>query len=100
MVATNEKPNMAFGRETKPRRILILQGLRSYDGTATKAPIKIEICRRYFKCFASISCWPSSLNKIAEVHLRLLGTNGFHVKAKIERFTAAGWLCRQNLKYQ
>ena len=27
--------------------------------------------------------------KIDEVHFRLLGTNGFHVKAKNERFTAA-----------
>ena len=37
--------------------------------------------------------------KIGEVHFRLLGTNGFHVKAKNGRFTAAGSRCRQNLKY-
>ena len=31
--------------------------------------------------------------KIGEVHFRLLGTNGYHVKAKNERFTAAGSSC-------
>ena len=41
-----------------------------------------------------------TLHKIGEVHFRLLGTNGFLVKAKNERFTAAGWRCRQNLKYE
>ena len=29
-----------------------------------------------------------------------LGTNGFHVKAKNEKFTAASSRCRQNLKYE
>ena len=38
--------------------------------------------------------------KIGEVQFRLLGTNGFHVKAKNERFTAAGSRCRQNYKYE
>ena len=38
--------------------------------------------------------------KIDGVHFRLLGTNGFHVKAKNERFTAASSRCRQNLKYE
>ena len=41
-----------------------------------------------------------ALHKIGELHFRLLGTNGFHVKAKGERFTAAGSRCRQNLKYE
>ena len=37
------------------------------------------------------------LHKIGEVHFRLLSTNGFHMKAGNDRFTAAG--CRrQNLK--
>ena len=40
------------------------------------------------------------LHKIGELHFRLLGTNGFHVKAKNERFTAASSRCRQNLKYE
>ena len=38
------------------------------------------------------------LYKIGELHFRLLGTNGFHDKAKNERFTAASSRCRQNLK--
>ena len=38
--------------------------------------------------------------KIGEVHFRLLGTNGFHVKAKNGRFTPPGSRCRQNLKYE
>ena len=41
-----------------------------------------------------------TLYKIDELHFRLLGTNGFHVKAKSERFTAATPRCRQNLKYE
>ena len=39
-----------------------------------------------------------TLYKIGEVHFRLLGTNGFHAKAKNERFTAAGSRCCQNLE--
>ena len=39
-----------------------------------------------------------TLDKIGGVHFRLLDTNGFHVKAKNERFTAASFRCRQNLK--
>ena len=38
--------------------------------------------------------------KIGEVHFRLLGANGFHVKAKNGRFTAAASCSRQNLKYE
>ena len=38
--------------------------------------------------------------KIGEVHFRLLGTNGFQIKAKNGRFAAAGSRCRQNLKYE
>ena len=41
-----------------------------------------------------------TLYKIDGMHFRLLGTNGFHVKAKTERFTFASWCCRQNLKYE
>ena len=41
-----------------------------------------------------------TLYKIGGVHFRLLGTNGFHVKAKNERFTAASSCCNQNLKYE
>ena len=38
--------------------------------------------------------------KIGGVHFHFLGMNGFHVKAKNERFTAASSPCRQNLKYE
>ena len=41
-----------------------------------------------------------TLYKIGELHFPWLGTNGFHVKAKSERFTSAGFRCRQNLKYE
>ena len=41
-----------------------------------------------------------TLDKIGEVHFRLLGTNDFQVKVKNERFTAAGSRCCQNLKYE
>ena len=39
-----------------------------------------------------------TLYKLGEVHFRLLGTNGVHVKTKNEGFTAVGSRCRQNLK--
>ena len=38
--------------------------------------------------------------KIGGVHFSMLCTNGFHVKAKIERFTAASSCCCQKLKYE
>ena len=38
-----------------------------------------------------------TLKKIDEVHFRLLDTNGYHVKAKNKRFTAASSRCHQNL---
>ena len=41
-----------------------------------------------------------TLYKLGELHFSLLGTNGFHVKAKSERFTAASSHCCQNLKYE
>ena len=41
-----------------------------------------------------------TLYKIGEPHFPLLRANGFHVKAKSERFTAASSRCRQNLKYE
>ena len=40
------------------------------------------------------------LYKKGGVHFRLLGTNGFHVKAKKERFTAASSRSRQNLNHE
>ena len=41
-----------------------------------------------------------TLYEIGELHFRLLGTNGFHVKGKTERITAASSRCCQNLKYE
>ena len=41
-----------------------------------------------------------TLYKIGRVLFRLLATNGFRVKAKKERITAASSQCRQNLKYE
>ena len=41
-----------------------------------------------------------TLQETGEVHFRLLGTNGFHVKAENEKFTSAGLRCRQNLEYE
>ena len=40
-----------------------------------------------------------ALHRIGKVQYRLLGTDGCHVKAKNEGFTAAGWR-RRNIKYQ
>ena len=37
---------------------------------------------------------------MGEVHFRMFDTNGFHAKAKNERFTAADSSCRHNLKYE
>ena len=38
------------------------------------------------------------LYKRGDVYFRLLGMNGFHLKAKNERFTLASSRCRQNFK--
>ena len=42
----------------------------------------------------------ATLHKISEVHFRMLGTNGIHVKAENERFSAEGSRYRQNLKFE
>ena len=39
-----------------------------------------------------------TLYKIGGAHSRLFGTNGIHVKAKNERFTAASSRCHQNFE--
>ena len=59
-----------------------------------KRHIKIELCVKLslLRLFQKY--------KIGGVHFRLFDTNGFHVKAKNERFTAASSRCRQNLKYE
>ena len=60
-----------------------------------KHRINTELCVKSLAIILFIT-----LYKIDGVHFRLLGTNGFHVKAKNERFTAASSRCRQNLKYE
>ena len=47
-----------------------------------------------------IPCWSRSRTEVGEVHFRFLGTNGYHVKAKNDRFNATSSRCRQNLKYE
>ena len=54
--------------------------------------------KRHFKIELRVYSMLDNLYKLSEVFFRLLGTNGFHVKAKNKRFTAANWCCRQNLK--
>ena len=75
-----------------------LRNLRSYDGNCKEnVTLKLNFA-------LSLVSWDYSmlitLYKIGGVHLRLLGTNCFHVKAKNERFTAVSSRCRQNLKYE
>ena len=77
---------------------LVLGNLRSYDGNCNEnATLKLNFALSQVFCgyFMLIT-----LYKIGELHFRLLGTSGFHVKAKSERFTAATPRCRQNLKYE
>ena len=72
--------------------------LRSYDGNCNgDVPLKFQFALSYV--FSDYSMLVT-LYKIGGVHFRLLGTNGFHVKGKSERFTAASFRCRQNLKYE
>ena len=62
-----------------------------------KSHTKIEFCVRLPSLFCDYSMFVT-LYKISEFHLHLLDPNGFHAKAKNERFTAMGFHCRQNLK--
>ena len=51
-----------------------------------------------------VSCKYSMLvvvqNRRSALSFAYISTNGFHAKAKNERFTAASFRCRQNLKYE
>ena len=77
---------------------VIVGNLRSYDGYCNEnVTLKLNFA------FALVFCdyfMLITLYKIGELHFRLLGTNGFHVKAKNERFTAATSRCCQNHKYE
>ena len=61
--------------------------LRSYDDNC-KENVTLKLNFALSKNFCDYSTL-ITLNKIGELHFRLLGTIGFHVKAKSERFTAA-----------
>ena len=61
--------------------------LRTYDGNCNgKVSLKFHFALSYV--FSDYSMLVT-LYKIGGVHFRLLGTNGFHVKAKNKRITAA-----------
>ena len=80
------------------RSFLILGSLRSYDGNCKEnVTLKLNFALSWVFCDYSMLI---TSYKIGGVHFRLFGTNGFHVKAKNERFTAASSRCRQNLKYE
>ena len=71
---------------------------RSYDGNSNEnVTIKLNFALSLVFCDYSMLI---TLRKIGEPHFRLLGTNGFHAKAKSQRFTAARSRCRPNLKYE
>ena len=63
-----------------------------------KRLIKIELCVNL--SLLRLFYVGRVVKKIGEVHFRLLGTSGFHVKAENERFAAASSCCHQNLKYE
>ena len=75
---------------------MTIDSLRSYDGNGNENfTLKLNFSLSKVFCDYSVLI---TLHKIGELHFRLLGTNGFHEKAKSERFTAAISRCRQNLK--
>ena len=76
----------------------LIGSLRSYDGNCKEnVTFKLNFALSWVSCDYSMLI---TLYKIGGVLFRLFGTNGFHVKAKNERFTVASFLCRQNLKYE
>ena len=78
--------------------IISIRSLRSYDGNCNEN-VTLTFDFALSKLFCDYSMLVT-LYKIGGVHFRLLGTNGFHVKLKNERFTVASFRCRQNLKYE
>ena len=62
-----------------------------------KRDLKIELC---VKLSLLRLFHVGHLVQIGRVHFCLLDTNGFQVKAKNKRFTAASLRCRQSLKYE
>ena len=80
-----------------PRELSIRESKKLRRQLQGKRHIKIELCVKLSLCDYSMLI---TSYKIGRVHFRLPGTNGFHVKAKNERFTSASSRCRQNLKYE
>ena len=78
--------------------MMTIGSLRSYDGNCNEN-VTLKLNFTLSLVFSNYSVL-ITLYKIGEVHFRFLDTNGFHVKAKNERFTAASSRCRQNLKYE
>ena len=78
--------------------MLLVGNLRSYDGNCKEnVTLKLNFASNLVSCDYSMLI---TLYKIDGVHFRLLGTNGFDVKAKNERFTATSSRSLQNLKYE
>ena len=72
--------------------------LRSYNGNCKEnVTLKLNFALSWISCDYSMLI---TLYEVGGMHFHLLGTNGFHAKAKNERFTAASSRCRQNLKYE
>ena len=75
----------------------ILGNLRRYDGNCNEnVTLKLNFALSSLLRLLHVD----QLYEIGELHVRLLGTNGFHVKAKSGRSTAASLRCRKNLKYE
>ena len=76
----------------------ILGSLRSYDGNCKEnVTFKLNFALSRVSYDYSMLI---TLYKIGGVHFRLLRTDGFHLKAKNERFSHASSRCRQNLKFE
>ena len=81
-----------------PATYMIIGNLRNYHCNCKEnITLKLNFALSWVSCDYSMLI---TLYKIGGVHFCLLGTDGFHVKAKNERFTAASSRCHYNLKYE
>ena len=82
----------------KVDRIPLLRNLRSYNGNCSEnVTLNLDFALSSVFCDYSMLI---TLYKLGALHFCLLSTNGFHVKAKNDMFTAASSRCRQNLQYE
>ena len=89
---------LTIAREKKPQRTYNTREFKKLRRELQgKRHIKIELCVKLSLLRLFLV---DHVVQIGGGHFRLLGTNGFHVKAKNERFTSASSRCRQNLKYE